>query len=98
MDCPVVVDALIEGFRVTRIHIDGGEVSYPLGVIDLEVTMGECGKTQTVLEFTVVKSPSPYNALLATIATTRETLRECRQIEEAQALSRHARVTDWYRY
>ncbi|GJT81436.1 reverse transcriptase domain-containing protein [Tanacetum coccineum] len=71
------------------------------------------------MEFAVVKSPSPYNALLgrtrmrsleavastihsmikfptsngiATIATTRETLRECRQIEEAQ--SRHTRVTD----
>ncbi|GKA38003.1 reverse transcriptase domain-containing protein [Tanacetum coccineum] len=122
MDCPVVVDALIEGFRVRRIHVDGGEVSYPLGVIDLEVTMGECGKTRTVImEFAVVKSPSPYNALLgrtgmrslgavastihsmikfpnsngiSTIATTRETLKECRQIEEAQALSRHARVTD----
>ncbi|GJU43733.1 reverse transcriptase domain-containing protein [Tanacetum coccineum] len=155
-DCPVVVDALIECFRVRRIHVDGGsssevmyehcfrnlsyrtrsrlkesrvplvgfsgEVSYPLGVIDLEVTIGECGKTRTVImEFAVVKSPSPYNALLgrtgmrslgalastihsvikfptsngiATIATTRETLRECRQIEEAQALSRHVRVTD----
>ncbi|GJR45113.1 hypothetical protein Tco_1313216 [Tanacetum coccineum] len=31
---------------------------------------------------------------MATIATTRETLKECIQIEEAQALSRHARVTD----
>ncbi|GJR21837.1 hypothetical protein Tco_0970364 [Tanacetum coccineum] len=138
MDCPMVVDALIEGFRVRRIHVDGGssseviyehcfrnlsyrtrsmlkesrvslvgfsgEVSYPLGVIDLEVTIGECEKTQTIImKFTVVKSPSPYNALLvrngmrslgavastihsmikfptsngiATIATTRETLRE----------------------
>nr|GEW04783.1 reverse transcriptase domain-containing protein [Tanacetum cinerariifolium] len=67
----------------------------PLGVIDLEVTMGECRKTRTVImEFAMVKSPSPYNALLATIATTRETLRECSQIEEAQALSRHSRVTD----
>ncbi|GJX47678.1 reverse transcriptase domain-containing protein [Tanacetum coccineum] len=73
------------------------------------------------MEFAVVKSPSPYNALLsrtgmrslgavastihsmikfptsngiATIATTRETLRECRKIEEAQALSWHTRVTD----
>ncbi|GJS65528.1 reverse transcriptase domain-containing protein [Tanacetum coccineum] len=152
----VVVDALIEGFRVRRIHVDGssssevmyehcfrnlsyrtrprlkesrvplvgfsGEVSYPLGVINLEFTMGDCGITRTVImEFAVVKSPSPYNALLgrtgmrslgavvstihsmikfptsngiATIATTRETLRECRQIEEAQALSRRARVTD----
>ncbi|GJZ56216.1 putative nucleotidyltransferase, ribonuclease H [Tanacetum coccineum] len=156
MNCPVVVEAMIEGFRVRRIHVDGGsssevmyehcfrnlsyrtrsrlresriplvgfsgEVSYPMGVIDLEVTMGECGKTRTVImEFAVVKSPSPYNALLgrtgmrslgavastihsmmkfptsngiATISTTRETLRECRQIEEAQDLSRHARVTD----
>ncbi|GJS46394.1 hypothetical protein Tco_0596515 [Tanacetum coccineum] len=155
-DCPMVVDALIEGFRVRRIHVDGGsssevmyehcfrnlsyrtrsrlkesriplvrfsgEVSYPLVVIDLEVTMGECGKTRTVIvEFVVVKRPSPYNALLgrtgmtslgavastihlmikfptlngiATVATTRETLRECKQIEEAQALSRRARVTD----
>ncbi|GKC60706.1 reverse transcriptase domain-containing protein [Tanacetum coccineum] len=84
--------------------------------------MGECGRTRTVImEFAVVKSPSPYNALLgrtgmrslgavastiqsmikfptsngiAIIATTRDTLRECRKIEEAQALSRHARVTD----
>ncbi|GKD33624.1 reverse transcriptase domain-containing protein [Tanacetum coccineum] len=156
MDFPMVVDALIEGFRVRRIHVDGGsssevmyehcfrnlsyrtrprlkesgvplvgfsgEVSYPLGVINLEFTMGECGITRTVImEFAVVKSPSPYNALLgrtrmrslgavvstihsmikfptsngiATIATTRETLRECRLIEEAQALSRHARITD----
>ncbi|GJW73825.1 reverse transcriptase domain-containing protein [Tanacetum coccineum] len=156
MNCPVVVEAMIEGFRVRRIHVDGGsslevmyehcfrnlsyqtrsrlresriplvgfsgEVSYPMGVIDLEVTMGECERTRTVImEFAVVKSPSPYNALLgrtgmrslgavastihsmmkfptsngiATISTTRETLRECRQIEEAQDLSRHARVTD----
>ncbi|GKA27239.1 reverse transcriptase domain-containing protein [Tanacetum coccineum] len=84
--------------------------------------MGECRKTQTVImKFTVVKSPSPYNALLdrtgmrslravastihsmmnfptsngiATISTTRETLRECRQIKEAQDLSQNARVTD----
>ncbi|GKA26961.1 hypothetical protein Tco_0713129 [Tanacetum coccineum] len=96
MNCPVVVEAVIEGFRVRRIHVDGGsssevmyehcfrslsyrtrsrlresriplvgfsgEVSYPMGVIDLEVTMGECGKTRTVImEFAVVKSPSPYN-------------------------------------
>ncbi|GJZ06095.1 hypothetical protein Tco_0539888 [Tanacetum coccineum] len=31
---------------------------------------------------------------ITTISTTRETLRECRQIEEAQDLSQHARVTD----
>ncbi|PWA65356.1 hypothetical protein CTI12_AA336940 [Artemisia annua] len=40
-------------------------VSYPLGVIDLEVTMGESGRTRTVLmEFAVVDSPSPYNVIL----------------------------------
>ncbi|GJS57993.1 reverse transcriptase domain-containing protein [Tanacetum coccineum] len=145
MDCPVVVNALIEGFRVRRIYVDGGssskimyehcfknlsyrtrsrlresqnplvgfsgEVNYPLGVIDLEVTMGKYGRTKTIImEFEVVKSSSPYNALLGrtgmrslgavastihsmikfltsngitTITTTRETLRECRQIEEA---------------
>ncbi|GJY68325.1 hypothetical protein Tco_0471307 [Tanacetum coccineum] len=41
---------------------------------------------------TMIKFPTSNG--IATIATTRETLKECRQIEEAQALSRHARVTD----
>nr|GEX88595.1 hypothetical protein [Tanacetum cinerariifolium] len=42
-----------------------GEFSYPLGVIDLEVTIGEYGKTKTVImKFAVVKSPSPYTTLL----------------------------------
>ncbi|GJR52101.1 hypothetical protein Tco_1402622 [Tanacetum coccineum] len=156
MNYLMVVEAIIEGFRDRKIHVEGGsssevmyehcfrslsyrtrsrlresriplvgfsgEVSYPMGVIDLEVTIGECGKTRTVImEFAVVKSPSPYNALLgrtgmrslgavastihsmmkfptsnriATISTTRETLRECRQIEKAQDLSQHVRVTD----
>ncbi|GJU67848.1 hypothetical protein Tco_1254107 [Tanacetum coccineum] len=107
--------------KESRIPLMGfsGEVNYPLGVIDLEVTIGEYRKTRTVImEFAVVKSPSLYNALLGRtgmrslgavastihlmikfptlngIATTRETLRKYRQIEEAQALSRHARVTD----
>ncbi|GJZ50781.1 hypothetical protein Tco_0605296 [Tanacetum coccineum] len=92
--------------KESRVPLVGfsGEVSYPLGVIDLEFTMGECEKTRTVImEFAVVKSPSPYNALLgrmgmrslgavastvhsmikfltsngiATIATTKETLRD----------------------
>ncbi|GKA35864.1 reverse transcriptase domain-containing protein [Tanacetum coccineum] len=99
MNCPVVVEVMIEGFRVRRIYVNGGsssevmyehcfrnlsyrtrsrmresriplvgfsrEVSYPMRVIDLEVTMGEYEKTRTVIiEFAVVKSPSPYNALL----------------------------------
>ncbi|GKD66211.1 reverse transcriptase domain-containing protein [Tanacetum coccineum] len=36
----------------------------------------------------------PTSNGIATIATTRETLRKCGQIEKAQALSQHARVTD----
>ncbi|GJZ43145.1 reverse transcriptase domain-containing protein [Tanacetum coccineum] len=156
MDCPVVVDAMIEGFKVRRIYVDGGrsleimyehcfrnlsyrtrsrlresqnplvgfsgEVNYPLGDIDLEVTMVECERTRIVImEFAVVKSLSMYNSLLgrmgmrslgvvastihsmvkfptsngiATITTIRETLRDCKKIEEAQALSQHAHVTD----
>nr|GEU47348.1 hypothetical protein [Tanacetum cinerariifolium] len=98
------------------------EVNYPLGVIDLEVTIGEYRRTRIVImKFVVVKSMSSYNALLgrtemrslgavastinsmikfptsngiANITTTRETLRECRQFEEAQALSWNARITD----
>nr|GEU63900.1 reverse transcriptase domain-containing protein [Tanacetum cinerariifolium] len=93
-----------------------------MGVINLEVTIGECEKTRTIImEFAVVKSPSPYSALLGrtrmrslgvvastihsmikyltlngitTISTIKETLSECRQIEEAQDLSRPAHVTD----
>ncbi|GJX70224.1 hypothetical protein Tco_0307395 [Tanacetum coccineum] len=130
MDCPVVVDALIEGFRVRRIHVDGGsssevmyehcfrnlsyrtrsrlkesrvllvgflgEVSYPLGVIDLEVTIGECGKTQTVImEFPVVKSLSPYDALLVLLAPVKTRPRRPRKepmqlddMEEKQLLDK----------
>ncbi|GJS87680.1 hypothetical protein Tco_0770316 [Tanacetum coccineum] len=125
MNCPVVVEAMIEGFRVRRIHVDGGsssEVMYEHCFRSLSYRTrgmrenpnghnGVCGGQESV----------PYNALLgrtgmrslgavastihsmmkfptsngiATISTTRETLRECRQIEEAQDLSRHARVTD----
>ncbi|GJZ38613.1 reverse transcriptase domain-containing protein [Tanacetum coccineum] len=130
MDCLMVVDALIEGFRVRRIHVDGGsssevmyehcfrnlsyrtrsrlkesriplvgflgEASYPLGVIDLEVTMGETGMRILGAVASTIHSmiKFPTSNGIATIATTRETLRECTYIEEAQALSRHACVTD----
>ncbi|GJS49612.1 hypothetical protein Tco_0599733 [Tanacetum coccineum] len=110
--------------KESRIPLVGfsGKVNYPLGVIDLEVTIGEYKRTRTVImEFVVVKSPSLYNAILgrtrmrslgaiastiysmikfltsngiATVATTRETLRECRQIEKAQSLSGHTRIAD----
>ncbi|GJR26334.1 reverse transcriptase domain-containing protein [Tanacetum coccineum] len=83
MNCRGSGRLVIEGFRVKRIHVDGGEVSYPMGVIDLEVTMGECGKTRTVImEFAVVKV-SPFNALLGgSVRRVQDmpyylTLREC---------------------
>ncbi|GKF79760.1 reverse transcriptase domain-containing protein, partial [Tanacetum coccineum] len=41
------------------------EPKKPLGTIDLNVTMGEPGKLQTIMiEFMVVKSHSPYNIIL----------------------------------
>nr|GEZ77236.1 reverse transcriptase domain-containing protein [Tanacetum cinerariifolium] len=41
------------------------KVSYPIGTIDLNVTMGEPGKLWTVMmKFMVVKSHSPYNVIL----------------------------------
>ncbi|GJS12723.1 hypothetical protein Tco_0407195 [Tanacetum coccineum] len=92
-----------------------------MGVINLNVTMGEQGKLQTVtMEFAVVKSHSPYNvilgrtglrslgALASTIhsmiklptenritstKTKRETLQECRRIEEEQGPVSERRIT-----
>nr|GEU63905.1 reverse transcriptase domain-containing protein [Tanacetum cinerariifolium] len=127
MNCPVVVEAMIEGFRVKEYMLMVVALQRLCTSIALEIlairrfTMGECEKTRTVImKFAVVKSPSSYNALLGrtrmrrlgavastvhsmikfltlngitTISTIRETLRECRQIEEAQDLSQPARVT-----
>ncbi|GJR39628.1 hypothetical protein Tco_1215312 [Tanacetum coccineum] len=121
MDFSVIVDALIEGFKVRRIYVDGGnsseimyehyfkslnyqtrlrliesqillvgflgEVNYPLGVIDLEVTIGESSAIHSMINFLTSNG-------IATVATTKETLREYKQIEEAHSLSRHARVTN----
>ncbi|GKA16294.1 reverse transcriptase domain-containing protein [Tanacetum coccineum] len=67
-----------------------GEVNYPLGVIDL-TGMRSLGVVASTIH-SMIKFPTSNG--IATIATTRETLRECRQIEEAQAVSRHARVID----
>ncbi|GJQ97695.1 hypothetical protein Tco_0008834 [Tanacetum coccineum] len=83
MDCPVVVDALIEGFRARRIHVDGGS--------SLEDEMRSLGAVASTIH-SMIKFPTSNG--IATIATTRETLGECRKIEEAQALSWHARVTN----
>ncbi|GKA70677.1 hypothetical protein Tco_0776816 [Tanacetum coccineum] len=41
------------------------EVSYPIGIINLNMTIGEPGRLQTIpMEFEVVKSHSPYNVIL----------------------------------
>ncbi|GKD05836.1 hypothetical protein Tco_1180810 [Tanacetum coccineum] len=83
--------------RESRILLVGfsGEVSYPMGVIDLEVTIGTEMRSLGAVASTIhsmMKFPTLNG--IATISTTRETIRECRQIKEAQDLSRHARVTD----
>ncbi|GJZ16422.1 reverse transcriptase domain-containing protein [Tanacetum coccineum] len=42
-----------------------GETYNPLGIIDLQVTMGEAGRNETVLmEFAIVKCRSPYNVII----------------------------------
>ncbi|GJW18256.1 reverse transcriptase domain-containing protein [Tanacetum coccineum] len=42
-----------------------GETYHPLGVIDLQVTMGREGRSKTVLmEFAIVKCRSPYNIII----------------------------------
>ncbi|GKF37060.1 hypothetical protein Tco_0113818, partial [Tanacetum coccineum] len=77
MNCPVVVEAMIEGFRVRRIHVDGGcssEVMYEHCFRSLSYRMrsrlresriplvGFSGEVSYPIA--MVKSPSPYNALL----------------------------------
>nr|GEV24413.1 hypothetical protein [Tanacetum cinerariifolium] len=45
-----------------------GEVSYPIGTINLSVTIGKPGKLWTIqVEFAVIKSHSPYNGILGRI-------------------------------
>ncbi|GJR01693.1 reverse transcriptase domain-containing protein [Tanacetum coccineum] len=66
------------------------EVSYPIGTIDLNVTMGEPGKLWTVMmEFAVVKSHSPYNVILGrtglrSLGAVASTIHS--RMEEAQGL------------
>ncbi|GJS13017.1 hypothetical protein Tco_0407489 [Tanacetum coccineum] len=98
-----------------------GEVSYLIGTINLNVTMGESERLQTIpIEFAVIKSHSPYNVILgrtslrslgdvastihsmikfptangiATVTTKKETLHECRRMEEAQGPTLERRIT-----
>ncbi|GJW25544.1 hypothetical protein Tco_0039355 [Tanacetum coccineum] len=95
---------------VRRIHVDGGsssEVMYERCFRNLSYQtrsrlresriplVGFSREAQGAVASTIhsmMKFPTSNG--ITTISTTRETLRECRQIEEAQYLSRHARVTD----
>ncbi|GKD04969.1 hypothetical protein Tco_1179943 [Tanacetum coccineum] len=98
-DAQIILEGIIEGFRVQRIYVDGEssseimyeqcfksfnartksrlrkssaslfrfsrEVYHPLGLIDLQVTMGELGKKKIILlEFAIVKCRSSYNVIL----------------------------------
>ncbi|GJZ74777.1 reverse transcriptase domain-containing protein [Tanacetum coccineum] len=55
------------GLRETRTDLVGfaGEVSKPLGKIDLEVCFGNEGLSRrTSMKFIVIRAPSPYNVIL----------------------------------
>ncbi|GKE20168.1 reverse transcriptase domain-containing protein, partial [Tanacetum coccineum] len=55
------------GLRETRTDLVGfaGEVSKPLGKIDLEVCFGNEGLSRrTSMKFIIIRAPSPYNVIL----------------------------------
>nr|GEY57346.1 reverse transcriptase domain-containing protein [Tanacetum cinerariifolium] len=71
VDSPIILEALIEGFQAkleeSRTPLIGfsGKVSYPIGTINLSMTMREPGRLRTILmEFAIVKSHSSYNVIL----------------------------------
>ncbi|GJW03216.1 reverse transcriptase domain-containing protein [Tanacetum coccineum] len=68
---PLIVEAEVEGYlarlRETQTDLVGftGEVSKPLGKIELEVCFGNGGLCRrTSMKFIVVRAPSPYNVIL----------------------------------
>ncbi|GJS65339.1 hypothetical protein Tco_0679903 [Tanacetum coccineum] len=65
MNCPMVVEAMIEGFKVRRIHVDGGSSSEE-----------SAGKTRTSNGIAEVKSPFPC-ILPSTRRDIDEELRSC---------------------
>nr|GEV08729.1 hypothetical protein [Tanacetum cinerariifolium] len=67
------VDAMIEGFKVRRIYVDGGRMG-----------MRSLGAVASTLH-SMIKFPTSNR--IATLATAKETMRECRKIEKAQSLS-----------
>ncbi|GJU76444.1 hypothetical protein Tco_1273514 [Tanacetum coccineum] len=68
-DEPIILEGMIEGhqYRASLIGFSG-EAYHPLGVIDLQITMGEAGRNKTVLmEFAIVRCRSSYNVLIGRI-------------------------------
>ncbi|GJR39130.1 hypothetical protein Tco_1214814 [Tanacetum coccineum] len=66
MDEPIILEGMIKGhqYRASLIGFSG-ETYHPLGVIDLQITIGKAGRSKTVLmEFAIVKCHSPYNVLI----------------------------------
>ncbi|GJS13290.1 hypothetical protein Tco_0407762 [Tanacetum coccineum] len=84
---PVVNVSPIPTSRINSIHPSTLILGDPQSAVQTRSKVTKSSGAHAFIKF-------PTSNGIATIATTRETLRECRQIEEAQALSRHARVTD----
>nr|GEV38014.1 reverse transcriptase domain-containing protein [Tanacetum cinerariifolium] len=62
----LIIEAVMEGYLVCRMDLVGfaGGVVKPLGKIELEVVFDDEGLFSTVMiNFTVVRAPSPYNVI-----------------------------------
>nr|GEU29956.1 reverse transcriptase domain-containing protein [Tanacetum cinerariifolium] len=126
VDSPIILEALIEGFleklKKSRMPLVGfsSEVSYFMRTINLNVTMRESKRLQTVpMEFVVIKIHYPYNVILGrtclrslgfvastihsmikfptangitTVTAKKETLYECRRMEEVHSPTREEGV------
>ncbi|GJS18028.1 reverse transcriptase domain-containing protein [Tanacetum coccineum] len=95
MDCPMVVDAMIEGFREFELsdEVEVERIPNTAGGVFKRSRKGmrSLGVVASTIH-SMIKFPTSNG--IATIATTRDTLRGCRKIKEAESLSRNARITD----
>ncbi|GJZ23750.1 hypothetical protein Tco_0561209 [Tanacetum coccineum] len=64
---PLIISADIGTTQVHRIYVDEGEISWPLGLITLPITLydyrDDVSKT-VMIKFMIVRAPSPYNIIL----------------------------------
>ncbi|GJU55654.1 reverse transcriptase domain-containing protein [Tanacetum coccineum] len=77
VNSPIILEALIEGFRVCMIYVDGGSSS--------EVMYEHCLRSLGAVASTIhsmIKFPTANG--IATMTTKKETLQECLRMEEAQ--------------